>query len=88
MARRGKAARPEKEGRLSAAEEGEIVLLMWTDYVGLTRCRGVPAAAFKSRHAHGLGWAVAGQSLTPFEDIAANPWGPMAEVRQTPVTTK
>lgn len=85
MAGRSKAARPEKEGRPSAAEEGEIVLLIWTDYVGLARCRGVPAAAFRSRHAHGLGWAVSGQSLTPFEDIAPNPWGPMTEVRQTPV---
>ena len=35
--------------------------------------------------AYGLGWAVAGQALTPFEDIAPNPWGPMLEVRQTPV---
>ena len=34
---------------------------------------------------YGLGWAVAGQALTPFEDIAPNPWGPMLEVRQTPV---
>ena len=34
---------------------------------------------------HGLGWAAAGQSLTPFADIAANPWGPMTEVRQVPV---
>ena len=34
---------------------------------------------------YGLGWAVAGQALTPFEDIAPNPWGPMTEVRQTPV---
>lgn len=28
---------------------------------------------------------MAGQALTPFEDIADNPWGPMTEVRQTPV---
>ncbi len=50
-----------------------------------------PAAAgcrlprLKDRMEHGLGWAVAGQALTPFEDIADNPWGPMTEVRQTPV---
>jgi glutamine synthetase len=85
MARRSKAAKPAKEDRLSAGSDGEIVLLMWTDYVGLARCRGVPVDAFKSRLAHGLGWAVSGQSLTPFEDIAPNPWGPMTEVRQTPV---
>jgi len=28
---------------------------------------------------------VAGHALTPFGDIAPNPWGPMLEVRQTPV---
>jgi glutamine synthetase len=85
MARRAQTAKRSKESGSGPAAEGEIVLLMWTDYVGLARCRGVPAASFKERHAHGLGWAVAGQALTPFEDIAPNPWGPMTEVRQTPV---
>ncbi len=33
---------------------------------------------------HGLGWAVAGQALTPFSEIAPNPWGPSTEVRQVP----
>ena len=65
--------------------DDEIVLLGWSDYVGLTRCRGVPAAELSRRMEHGLGWAVAGQSLTPFAEIAPNPWGPMTEVRQVPV---
>jgi len=65
--------------------KGEVVYLAWNDYVGITRCRGIPAADVARRMAHGLGWAVAGQALTPFEDIAPNPWGPMLEVRQTPV---
>lgn len=63
---------------------GEIAMLAWSDYVGVTRCRAVPAADISRRMAHGLGWAVAGQALTPFEDIAPNPWGPMEEVRQIP----
>lgn len=63
----------------------EIVQLGWSDYVGLTRVRGVPLAELEGRMAHGLGWAVAGQALTPFADIAPNPWGPMQEVRQVPV---
>jgi glutamine synthetase len=84
MARRATAAPAAKRG---AGDDGEIVLLVWTDYVGITRCRGVPVSQFKDRHATGLGWAVAGQALTPFEDIAPNPWGPMMEVRQTPVLT-
>lgn len=86
MARRSKAAKPAQEKRLTADDDGEIVLLTWIDYVGLARCRGVPVAAFKNRQSHGLGWAAAGQALTPFEDIADNPWGPMTEVRQTPVS--
>ena len=83
MARRSKAAKPgAKKGY--GADDGEIVLLVWTDYAGIARCRGVPAAAYRAA-GYGLGWAVAGQALTPFEDIAPNPWGPMTEVRQTPV---
>ncbi|MGQ0567061.1 MAG: hypothetical protein ACT4OK_18625 [Gemmobacter sp.] len=62
----------------------EIAYLCWSDYVGLTRCRGVPVSELPGRMAKGLGWAVAGQALTPFDDIADNPWGPMMEVRQTP----
>lgn len=65
--------------------DGEVIYLAWSDYVGITRCRGVPAGEITKRMKHGLGWAVAGQALTPFEDIAPNPWGPMLEVRQTPV---
>src|SRR5690242_3539070 len=65
--------------------DGETIYLAWNDYVGLTRCRGVPPSEISKRMAHGLGWAVAGQALTPFEDIADNPWGPMLEVRQVPV---
>ena len=63
----------------------DIVMLAWSDYVGLTRCRAVPQRQFQDRLETGLGWAVAGQALTPFADIAPNPWGPMLEVRQVPV---
>jgi glutamine synthetase len=66
-------------------DDREIVLLGWSDYVGLTRCRGVPVSTLEHRMDDGLGWAVAGQALTPFADIAPNPWGPMTEVRQVPV---
>ncbi|TDQ83846.1 glutamine synthetase [Dongia mobilis] len=66
-------------------QAGDVAYLAWSDYVGMLRCRGVPLSEIKSRMAHGLGWAVAGQALTPFDDIAPNPWGPMLEVRQVPV---
>ena len=63
---------------------GELIFLVWNDLVGLSRTRGVPAAEYERRKHHGLGWALAGQAMTPFEDIAENPWGPMDEVRQVP----
>ena len=63
---------------------GELIYLVWNDLVGLSRTRGVPIAEYERRKAHGLGWALAGQAMTPFEDIAENPWGPMDEVRQVP----
>ena len=63
---------------------GELVFLVWNDLVGLNRTRGLPTFEYERRKDHGLGWAMAGQALTPFDDIAPNPWGPMDEVRQTP----
>lgn len=63
---------------------GELVCLVWNDLVGISRTRAVPVSEYERRRDHGLGWAVAGQSLTPFEDIADNPWGPIGEVRQVP----
>ncbi len=63
---------------------GELILLVWNDLAGLSRTRGLPVSQYDRRRASGLGWALAGQSLTPFEDIAPNPWGPMDEVRQVP----
>ena len=63
---------------------GELIFLVWNDLVGVSRTRGVPAAEYERRRDHGLGWALAGQAMTPFEDIADNPWGPMDEVRQVP----
>ena len=63
---------------------GELIFLVWNDLVGLSRTRGVPVAEYERRRADGLGWALAGQAMTPFEDIAQNPWGPMDEVRQVP----
>ena len=57
--------------------DGEIVLLAWNDYVGLMRCRGVPLNQIEARMEFGLGWAVAGQALTTFEELAQNPWCPM-----------
>ncbi len=61
-----------------------ITYLLWHDLVGITRTRGVPTRDLEARAAHGLGWACAGQALTPFEDIVDNPWGPMDEARQIP----
>ena len=61
-----------------------ITMLGWSDYVGLIRCRAVPSHRLEAYLDHGLGWAVAEQALTPFSEIAPNPWGPCAEVRQVP----
>ena len=50
----------------------------------MVRTRGVPLQDFDRRLESGLGWACAGQAMTPFEQIADNPWGPVDEVRQIP----
>jgi glutamine synthetase len=79
MARGGKAAR----SRGGVAGD-ELILLAWNDLVAVTRGRGVPAHQYQERRKTGINWAMAGHALTPFEDIADNPWGSMDEVHMTP----
>lgn len=79
MARGGGTARSRRGGG-----GDELVLLAWNDLVGVTRGRAVPLAAYPGRRRTGINWAMAGHALTPFEDIADNPWGPMDEVHMTP----
>ena len=64
--------------------ESGLIYLLWSDLVGMTRTRGVPLRDYDKRLESGLGWANAGQAMTPFEHLADNPWGPVDEVRQIP----
>ncbi len=66
-----------------AARE-ELMLLAWNDLVGITRGRGIPVAAYAERKKLGINWAMAGHALTPFEDIAENPWGALMEAQMLP----
>jgi glutamine synthetase len=66
-----------------AARE-ELILLAWNDLVGITRGRGVPVKAYPERKKLGINWAMAGHALTPFEDIADNPWGALMEAQMLP----
>lgn len=61
-----------------------LTYLLWSDLTGITRTRGVPTRDLARQAEAGLGWAMAGQALTPFTDIVDNPWGPMDEARQIP----
>ncbi|HTO83513.1 MAG TPA: glutamine synthetase family protein [Methylomirabilota bacterium] len=67
------------------AKDDELIFLAWNDLVGVTRGRGVPLGSYPTRRKTGINWAMAGQALTPFEDIADNPWGPLDEAHMTPV---
>ena len=67
-----------------AMADNGLTYLLWSDLVGVTRTRGVPTADLDRRMEAGLGWACAGQAMTPFDDIAENPWGPTDEARQIP----
>jgi len=62
----------------------ELILLAWSDLVGVTRGRGIPVKAYAGRRKTGINWAMAGHALTPFENIADNPWGSMDEAHMTP----
>ncbi|MEZ5667916.1 MAG: glutamine synthetase family protein [Alphaproteobacteria bacterium] len=63
---------------------GGLTYLLWSDLVGMSRVRGVPTVDFERRLESGVGWAAAGQAMTPFTDIIDNVWGPVHEVRQIP----
>jgi glutamine synthetase len=67
-----------------AAARDELILLAWSDLVGITRGRGIPMSAYRERLKLGINWAMAGHALTPFEDIADNPWGAVMEAQMLP----
>jgi glutamine synthetase len=67
-----------------AAARNELILLAWCDLVGITRGRGIPMSAYRERLKLGINWAMAGHALTPFEDIADNPWGAVMEAQMLP----
>ncbi len=76
---------PDKNDKNGETENSALLMLGWTDLVGLVRVRGVPVSARDVTITRGLGWAAAGQAMTPFGGIAPNPWGATAEVQQIPV---
>lgn len=81
------AGRRKTKGSRATTAPDELVLLAWNDLVAVTRGRGVPLSEYPARRRDGINWAMAGQALTPFEDIADNPWGSMDEVHMTPDET-
>jgi len=66
------------------ADDDSLLFLAWNDLVGITRGRGILRRSYAVRRKTGINWAMAGQALTPFEDIADNPWGPLDEAHMTP----
>src|SRR5580692_5238353 len=75
---------PPKSGEVCVTDElpEHLVLLGWNDLAAVTRLRGFPSRLAESVMKSGLGYAAAGQAITPFGGIAPNRWGPMEEVRQ------
>ena len=54
----------------------ELVQVLTTDLVAITRGRSVAADDPAAWRGHGVGWVPANLALTPFGDIASpNPWG-------------
>ena len=65
--------------------KGDLAILAWSDLGSILRTRAIPLDQLPAKRAHGVGWAAAGNAMTPFDGIVDNPWGPMEEVRQVPV---
>ncbi|MGN8115890.1 glutamine synthetase [Labrys sp. 22185] len=63
----------------------ELVALLTTDMIGLTRGRWIPAGAGEAALRKGCGWVPANLALTPFDSIPAdNPWGSAGDLRLMP----
>lgn len=69
---------------METAASPELVQILTTDLVGITRGRSVAADAGDWR-GQGCGWVPANQSLDPFDAIATpNPWGSSGDLRLRP----
>ena len=63
----------------------ELVQILTTDLVGLTRGRSVASDDEAALAGGGVGWVPANLALTPFGDIAEpNPWGSSGDLRLRP----
>jgi len=63
---------------------GGVVGVLAGDLVGMLRGKSVPASRLDSALEGGVGWIPANLCLDPFGSIAANPWGPLGELRLRP----
>ena len=65
--------------------ETELVQVLTTDLVAITRGRSVPADDDTALRGAGVGWVPANLALTLFGDIASpNPWGAAGDLRLRP----
>lgn len=62
----------------------ELLALLTTDMIGLTRGRWISAVAPEKSVQKGCGWVPANLALTPFDIIADNPWGSAGDLRLKP----
>lgn len=62
----------------------EMTALVTTDLTAITRGRLVPTAVLDEYSISGCGWIPAMSALTPQNVPAANPWGPIGDLRLLP----
>ena len=67
---------------MTADPLAEVVSLVTTDYVAITRGRAMARSDYEREGAIHCGWVPANMSLTPFDVIASpNPWGSLGDLR-------
>lgn len=62
------------------SQAAPFVFVGVTDFAGMLRGKGVPAAAFERRCAGGIGWTPTNIQITCFDTIAESPFGAMGDV--------
>lgn len=65
---------------MGVTQAAPFVFVGVTDFAGMLRGKGVPAAAFDRRCAGGIGWTPTNIQITCFDTIADSPFGAMGDV--------
>ncbi|MEM7467232.1 MAG: glutamine synthetase family protein [Pseudomonadota bacterium] len=70
--------------KIPTSKQSQIVYVITNDFGGLTRGRGLVLPSNSSPPKSGIGWVPVNITITPFDTIGPNPFGPTGDIRVLP----